>query len=52
MAREFVRNYIQMALKRSSRAVVNPNAIFMAARFAGLKVSTKTLEAVLQEMQQ
>ena len=51
LAREFVRNYVQMALKRSRRAVVNPNAIFLAARFSGLKVSTQTLGKVLEEFQ-
>lgn len=52
LAREFVSGYIRQALTRSRRAVVNPNAVFMAARFAGLKVSTQTLGKVLQEMQQ
>ncbi len=52
LCREFVRDYIQQALKRTRRAVINPNAIFIAARMSGLKMSTKTLEAVLLEMQQ
>jgi hypothetical protein len=51
LCREFVRDYIQQALKRTRRAVINPNALFIAARMSGLKMSTKTLEAVLQEMQ-
>ena len=51
LAREFVRNYVQQTLKRTRRAVISPNALFLAARFSGLKVSTRTLEAVLLEMQ-
>jgi hypothetical protein len=51
LCREFVRDHIQQALKRTRRAVINPNALFIAARMSGLKMSTKTLEAVLQEMQ-
>lgn len=51
LCREFVSDYIQRALRRSSSAVINPNALFIAARMSGLKITTKTLEAVLQEMQ-
>ena len=51
LCREFVRDYIQRALRGSSRAVISPNAVFIAARMSGLKITTRTLEAVLQEMQ-
>lgn len=51
MCREFVRDYVQQAMKRTRRAVINPNQLFIALRFSGLKVSTRTLEAVLLEMQ-
>ena len=52
LAREFVRDYIRQALTRSSRVVIDPNKLFMAARLAGLKISTRTLGRVLGEMQQ
>ena len=51
LAREFVRDYIRQALTRSGRAMIDPNRIFMAARLSGLRVSTKTLSRVLEEMQ-
>lgn len=51
LAREFVTRYINQALTRSSRVVIDPNKLFMAARLSGLKISTRTLEAVLLEMQ-
>ena len=52
LCREFVTDYIEKALTRSSRVVIDPNRIFMAARLAGLKISTRTLGLVLEEMQQ
>ena len=52
LAREFVSDYVQRALRRSKQAVINPHAVFMAARLSGLKITTRTLEAVLLEMQQ
>jgi hypothetical protein len=52
MAKEFVVAYINQALTRSSRVVIDPNRIYLAARMAGLKVSTRTLATVLEEMQQ
>ena len=51
LAKEFVANYINQALTRSRQVAINPNAIFMAARLAGLKVSARTLSRVLDEMQ-
>ena len=44
LTREFVQSYI-----RGKRAI-SPNALFMAARFSGLKISTRTLEKVLGEL--
>jgi len=51
LCREFVANYIQQTLKRTRQAVINPNALFLAARFSGLKISTATLARVIEEMQ-
>ena len=48
LAREFVSDYIQQAMKRTWRAVINPNQIFFAARLSGLKVSTMTLTRMLE----
>jgi hypothetical protein len=50
LAREFVQNYITHALGRSQAVVIDPHRIYMAARFSGLKVSTDTLNKVIQEM--
>jgi hypothetical protein len=50
LAREFVQSYIIEALGRSPAVKIEPNAIFMAMRFAGLKASRQTLERVLAEM--
>ncbi len=50
LAREFVQNYITHALGRSQAVVIDPHRIYMAARFSGLKVSTKMLNKVIQEM--
>ena len=44
LCREFVVAYMQ------GKRAISPNAIFMAARFSGLKISTRTLEKVLAEM--
>ena len=51
LCREFVANYIQQTLKRTRQAVINPNALFLAARFSGLKISMSTLARVIEEMQ-
>lgn len=51
LCREFVANYIQQTLKRTRQAVINPNAIFLAARFSGLKISMSTLARVIEEIQ-
>lgn len=52
LCREFVTGYINQALSRSSRVVIDPNKMFMAARMSGLKISTRTLATVLEEMHQ
>jgi hypothetical protein len=52
MAKEFVVAYINQALSRSSRVVIDPNRMYLAARLSGLKVSTRTISTVLEEMQQ
>jgi hypothetical protein len=44
LCREFVQNYLR------GKRTINPNALFMAARFSGLKISTRTLERVLTEL--
>jgi len=49
LAREFVGQYINRALTHRKIVAIDPNAVFMAARFAGLKVSTKTLTTVMEE---
>jgi hypothetical protein len=49
LAREFVSGYINRALSNRKIVAIDPNAVFMAARFAGLKVSTKTLTTVMEE---
>lgn len=50
LAREFVANYITQAIGNGQSAVISPNKVFLAARFAGLKVSSKTIGKVLIEM--
>jgi hypothetical protein len=50
LAREFVSSYISRALGRTQAVVIDPHRIYMAARFSGLKVSTKMLNKVIQEM--
>ena len=52
LAREFVADYITRAMGNARAVVIDPNRIYLAARLAGLKVSTKTLATVLEEMQQ
>lgn len=52
LAREFVNRYITTAMGNARAVVIDPNKLFMAARMSGLRVSTKTLATVLEEMQQ
>lgn len=52
LAREFVNRYITRAMGSARAVEIDPNRIYMAARLSGLKVSTKTLATVLEEMQQ
>ena len=49
LCRDFVRGYLNRALSNRKTATVNPSAIFLAARFSGLKVSAETLRRVLAE---
>jgi hypothetical protein len=51
LAREFVNRYITTAMGNARAVVIDPNRIHMAARLSGLKVSTRTLSRVLEEMQ-
>ena len=50
LAREFVSDYIERAIGNRLAVQVDPHRIYMAARFSGLKVSTNTLNKVIQEM--
>ena len=52
LAREFVADYITRAMGNARAVAIDPNRIFMAARLAGLKVSTRIISTVLEEMQQ
>jgi hypothetical protein len=52
LAREFVSSYISRALGSRKAVKIDPHRIYMAARFSGLKVSTKMLNKVIQEMLQ
>ena len=49
LAREFVQSYISKALGRSPAVKIEPARVFLAARFSGLKVSSKNLLQVLEE---
>ena len=51
LVKEFVADYITRAMGNARAVVIDPNRIYLAARLSGLKVSTRTLEAVLLEMQ-
>jgi hypothetical protein len=50
MVETFVTGYIERAMGKRTAVKIEPNAIFMAMRFAGLKASRQTLERVLAEM--
>jgi len=50
MVETFVTGYIERAMGPRDAVKIEPNAIFMAMRFAGLKASRQTLERVLAEM--
>lgn len=50
LCREFVTRYITQAMGNRQAAKIDPHKIFFAARMAGLKISSKTLERVLGEM--
>ena len=49
LAREFLTGYIRKSLANRRTAVIDPNRIYMAARFQGLRVSTATLAKVISE---
>jgi len=49
LAREFVQTYVIKALGRSPAVKIEPAQVFLAARFSGLKVSSKNLLQVLEE---
>ena len=49
LCREFVGQYLNLALRGRRMAVIDPSRIYMAARFSGLRISLSTLEAVLAE---
>jgi hypothetical protein len=49
LAKEFVSGYINRALRGARAVEIDPNRIYMAARFQGLRVSTGTLAKVLEE---
>jgi hypothetical protein len=49
MAREFVSGYINRALSNRKIVAVDPNAIYLAARFSGLQLRSETLRKVLAE---
>lgn len=50
LVKEFVQGYIRRAMGRSTQVKINPNQLLLAARFSGLKISTRTLEKVLGEL--
>jgi hypothetical protein len=50
LCRQFVSSYISRALGSRKAVKIDPHRIYMAARFHGLKVSTNTLNKVIQEM--
>lgn len=50
LCKEFVVGYIRRAMGRSTQVKINPNQLLLAARFSGLKISTRTLEKVLGEL--
>jgi hypothetical protein len=52
LAREFVAGYITRAMGNARAVVIDPNRMYLAARLSGLKVSTRTISTVLEEMQQ
>ena len=50
LCREFVASYISKAMGNRQAVKIDPHKILFAARMAGLKISSKTLERVLNEM--
>ena len=52
LVKEFVADYITRAMGNARAVVIDPNKLFMAARLGGLRISTKTLGKVLEELQQ
>jgi hypothetical protein len=52
LVKEFIADYIARAMGNARAVVIDPNRIYLAARMAGLKVSTRTISTVLEEMQQ
>ncbi len=51
LAREFIGQYIRTALGKNKSVVIDPNKVFTAARFSGLRISLATLERVIREYQ-
>lgn len=51
LCREFIISYVRQSLARSRTAAIDPNRLYMALRLSGLKVSIKTMESVLMELQ-
>jgi hypothetical protein len=49
LCREFVASYITKAMGNRQAVALNPHQILFAARLSGLKISSKTLERVLNE---
>ena len=52
LAREFVQAYIINALGNRKAVKIDPHRLFMAARFSGLKVSSRTMNKVIEDLQQ
>jgi hypothetical protein len=52
LAREFVGQYINRALTHRKIVAIDPNAIYLAARFSGLQLRSETLRKVLAEYRQ
>lgn len=51
LAREFIAGYISRALGAQKAVVIDPNRVFLAARFNGLKVRGENFRRALDDFQ-
>ena len=50
LAAEFVQAYITKAIGSRKAVGIDPNQIFLAARFQGLKISSRSINQAIREL--